>query len=124
MPVYETSTRWPWPNFAKKELVCKCGCGSLYIDPESMDALQDLRTLWGKPLTITSAHRCVQHNASVGGAKHSQHLKLAFDLAMPRTMQEEFVALAEGVGFTGIGTYPKHGFVHLDMRPYPKRWEG
>lgn len=114
---------WPWPNFTASEIACKCGCNEVYVDPESMDALQDLRDVWGKPIVLTSAHRCTAHNAAVGGAANSRHLTLAFDCAVPAVDQDEFVALAEGVGFTGIGTYPKRGFVHLDMGPR-RRWQG
>lgn len=118
--VYNQS--WPWPNFNAKEIACKC-CGKTHIDPEAMDALQDLRDLWGKPIRITSGHRCKDHNAKVGGKENSQHLKLAFDCAIPTDEQGDFAAMADGVGFTGIGVYPKRGFVHLDMGPH-RQWVG
>lgn len=117
------SGAWPWPNFNASEIACKCGCREGFVIPEAMDAIQDLRDVWGKPIVITSAHRCKEHNARVGGKKDSQHLKLAFDCAIPAEEQEDFVAMAENVGFTGIGVYPSRGFVHLDMGPR-RRWRG
>lgn len=112
---------WPWPNFSEKEIACKC-CGETFIDSESMDALQRLRDAWGRPIRVNSAHRCVAHNARVGGVNASMHLKLAFDCPCPAIEQERFATAAKAAGFRGIIRYPRRGFVHLDCRetPYEK----
>ena len=89
----------------------------------SMDCLQRLRDGWGKPVRLTSAHRCAEHNRRVGGAPHSQHLKLAFDCACPAAEQDAFVSLARRCGFTGVGRYPGRNFVHLDCGP-ERSWRG
>lgn len=107
---------WPWKNFRPVEVACKC-CGELYYDPASMDALQELREAWGKPLIINSAHRCAKHNKAVGGTPNSQHLKIAFDVRCPREQQAPFLRLAAEAGFSGLGRYPARGFVHLDLGP-------
>lgn len=83
----------------------------------SLDALERLRALWGRPIVITSGHRCVEHNRRVGGAPHSQHLRIAFDCACPARLQSEFIRLAKAAGFRGIGRYPQRNFVHLDLGP-------
>lgn len=106
---------WPWPNFAPKEIACKC-CGETYVDNASMDALQRLRDEWGVPIRLTCGHRCENHNKAVGGAKASLHLKLAFDCACPEKWQRDFADAARRAGFRGIIRYPKRGFVHLDCR--------
>ena len=111
---------WPWCYFTAKEISCK-HCGELAIDKESLDALLRLRVLWGKPIIITSGHRCGIHNKLVGGAAHSEHLRLAFDCACPAAEQEAFIELAVECGFTGIGRYPARGFVHLDCGR-PRNW--
>lgn len=120
---------WPYENFTKHEVSCK-HCGEFYYDAPAMDKLQRLRDLWGRPLVINSGHRCKSHNANVGGAPGSQHLKLAFDVRMPKATasrvsgshsQQEFVRLARQVGFTGIGVY--NSFVHLDTGP-ARTWKG
>lgn len=85
--------------------------------------MQKLRDIWGKPITITSGHRCAAHNKSVGGAPESMHLKLAFDCLCPREEQEAFVLAAGQCGFTGIGVYPSKGFVHLD-KGKARTWQG
>ena len=109
---------WRWPNFTLQETACAC-CGEMCIIPASMDALQRLRNAWGKPIRLTSAHRCTRHNAAVGGAKASQHLGLAFDCACPASEQQAFVRAAKAAGFRGIIRYPSRGFVHLDCRATP-----
>ena len=113
---------WPWKHFTPKEVACK-HCGELYLDQESMDALQRLRESWGMPISINSGHRCVSHNATVGGTPNSQHLKVAFDCVCPAGEQAVFIAAAKNAGFSGIGRYPSRGFVHLDMGPR-REWKG
>lgn len=110
---------WRWPNFTPAELSCK-HCGEYYHDPDSLDALQKLRDCLGVPIRINSAHRCKTHNAKVGGASNSQHLKIAFDCRCPKAQQIRFVRLADRVGFRGIGMYPT--FVHIDMGPAREWW--
>ena len=106
--------QWPWANFTQREVACPC-CGELYLDADSMDAIQALRDDWGEAIIINSGHRCAKHNAAVGGAPNSQHLKIAFDCACPKAEQESFIILAKDAGFTGIGRYLT--FVHLDRGP-------
>ncbi|MDL2286214.1 D-Ala-D-Ala carboxypeptidase family metallohydrolase [Desulfococcaceae bacterium OttesenSCG-928-F15] len=105
---------WPYKNFSPKELACK-HCGEFFYDWYLMRCLQALRDAWGKPIIITSGHRCEKHNKAAGGSSKSQHLKLALDCACPAEEQEAFAELARKHGFRGVGFYPKNGFVHLDM---------
>lgn len=113
---------WSWPHFTPKEVSCK-HCGELYLDPASMDALEELRKAWGKPIVINSAHRCMFHNHAVGGTTNSQHLKIAFDCRCPKEDQAAFIVAAKKAGFTGIGRYPGKGFVHVDCGPR-REWVG
>lgn len=112
--------RWPadrWPNFAPQELACK-GTGLLLLDWQAMDRLQALRNRLGRPLIITSAYRSPQHNRAVGGATRSLHMRgTAFDVRMENHDPAAFIAAARAVGFTGIGTYPRSGFIHVDTGP-------
>ncbi len=39
------------------------------------NVLDPLREAWGAPIIVTSGYRCPKLNATVGGAKSSQHLK-------------------------------------------------
>ncbi len=121
-------------NFLYKELACKgdstsCGgCQSLPITDLltfHMDRLQEIRTKFGSPLTITSGHRCERHNYHVGGAPNSMHLALATDIRpadYTGNIQEgldQIGSIAEGMSFGGIGLY--NDFVHIDSREYLNR---
>ena len=127
---------WKWKYFKPEEIACKgkiCRCGRELWDKAeygenmpnylkgALDTLDMLRGKWGKPIVLNSAHRCAKHNASVGGAKNSRHLKIAFDRRVPKQEQEAFIALAEECGFTGIGVY--ENFVHLDLGK-KRKWKG
>lgn len=112
---------WRWPNFTPQELASKRE-GELLIDEASMDKLQKLRNLLGKPLLITSAYRSAAHNKAVGGATHSQHrLGKAFDVVMTNQDPWEFEKAARSADFTGFGHYPKSNFMHIDTGP-ARRW--
>jgi uncharacterized protein YcbK (DUF882 family) len=78
-----------------------------------MVRLDNLRMIWGKPLTVYSAYRCTEHNRSVGGAVGSMHLEgRAFDLAIDPMERTAFVSACRHAGFTGLGIY--ESFVHVD----------
>jgi uncharacterized protein YcbK (DUF882 family) len=113
-------------NFSLKEMECKCGCGIRNIDGHAIDTLQNLRDTVGRPLYITSAARCVDHNLDVGGSAISFHISTvdhkskAFDISMRGHHIDSFVKMAQKVGFTGIGIY--RTFVHVDTRPGKAHW--
>ena len=108
---------WAWPSFSPQELACR-GTGQLMVDEASMDKLQALRTMLGKPIILNSAFRSEAHNKKVGGAPNSQHLKAkAFDCRMENWNPAVFEAAARKCGFTGFGYYPKQGFMHIDTGP-------
>ncbi|MGP9804013.1 YcbK family protein [Paracoccus sp. NSM] len=109
--------QWRWPNFSPRELASKRE-GELLIDPPSLDKLQALRTRLGRPMVITSAYRSPAHNRAVGGAAGSLHMDgKAFDVVVGNHDPRAFIAAARAAGFTGIGTYPRQGFIHIDTGP-------
>ncbi len=127
MTAKEYTGDWPWKNFSPNEIACRC-CGELWAGDDmpiyfklAMDNLQKLRDSWNKPIIINSGHRCVEHNAEVGGASQSQHLAVAFDCVCPREEQRAFAKMALEVGFHVARPYPDNGFVHLDMGR-PRTW--
>lgn len=103
-----------WPNFTAAEIACPC-CGEVYIDPAALDALQRLRAALGGPLSVMSGHRCTAHNRAIGGAAHSVHLALAFDLALGAYSRGSMLALARDAGFTRFGLM-RYG-LHADTHP-------
>lgn len=86
-----------------------------------MDALQAARDQIGRSFHILSAHRCSLHNARVGGAPMSQHLRLAVDIALHGHDSSALHAALREAGFTGFGFYTT--FIHADMGP-KRQWFG
>jgi zinc D-Ala-D-Ala carboxypeptidase len=110
-------TLWRWPNFSPAEIACR-GTGQIKLHPAALDKLQALRDRLGKPLIVRSAYRSPEHNRAVGGAKASKHMDgTAFDIAMSNHDPVQFAEAARAVGFLGFGTYPRSGFMHIDLGP-------
>lgn len=114
-------------NFDKAEFACKC-CGTDGIDQKLVSALQELRELVNKPITVNSAYRCPVHNKAIGGSKNSQHmLGTAADIVIHVMTVSEMAHQAEQIDSFhngGIGTYPARGFIHVDVRGHKSRWVG
>lgn len=113
---------WRWSNFTPREIACK-GTGLILIDGYSMDCLQFMRKIIGKPLIINSGYRSEAHNRAVGGATNSQHrLGKAFDIRITDALSRETIhKAARASGFKGIGDYDT--FVHIDTRETPAYWD-
>lgn len=86
-----------------------------------MDALQTARYRVNRPFRILSGHRCRTHNARVGGAPLSQHLKLAADIALRGHEAGRLYQALKDADFTGFGFYTT--FIHADLGP-SRRWYG
>tara|TARA_Y100001963_G_scaffold159865_1_gene265807 strand:+ start:6470 stop:6895 length:426 start_codon:yes stop_codon:yes gene_type:complete len=104
------------PNFSPKEIASK-GDGSIVVIKEALKALQRMRDIADRPLTINSGYRDPAYNRAVGGVLNSQHTRgRAFDIHIANSEEgRELERIAEDVGFTAIGRYPT--FIHVDMRP-------
>ena len=111
---------WAWPDFTPAEMACR-HCGELYHWPRFMDALQSARNALGRPMHILSAHRCSLHNARVGGAPLSQHLRLAVDVSLHGHDRHALHDALRMAGFTGFGFYTT--FIHADLGPR-RSWSG
>lgn len=112
-------------NFRVREFACKDGSDIILINLELVELLQNIRTHFRAPVTITSAYRNHCYNKKAGGAKTSQHLYgIAADIQVkgiaPKTVAAYVEQLMPDKG--GIGTYPT--FVHVDVRRSPSRWRG
>lgn len=114
--VSSNAVPWRWPNFAPYEVMSK-GNGMLLVNEKSMDALQQFRTLIGRPVVINSAYRDPEYNKKVGGAPSSQHLLgRAFDIRITdKVTRADIHKFAKQAGFTGFGDY--NTFVHIDTGP-------
>ena len=84
------------------------------------EMFEAFRAGFGRPLVVLSGYRTTTHNASIGGARLSQHLLgLAIDIRTPlRTPLKTFHTLATNYWMReqckGLGLYPWG--VHLDLR--------
>lgn len=103
-----------WPNFTNEELACN-HCQETYIWPEFLDRLQLARDKSSKPFHILSGHRCSLHNARIGGAPLSQHLKLATDISLIGHDPTKLLRSCKQAGFRGFGFYQT--FLHIDLGP-------
>ena len=114
-------TSWNWPDFDPSEFACR-HCAELYIWPEFLDKLQMARSDVGRPFTVLSGHRCSLHNARIGGAPLSQHLKFAADISVLGHNRGRLLEACQGAGFTGFGFY--HTFLHIDLGRPRQWWSG
>jgi uncharacterized protein YcbK (DUF882 family) len=93
---------------------------------ELADNLQVLRDVIGR-IDLTNAYRCKEHNADVGGATNSQHIKgKAADIKSNTLSPSEIASIiddlmkSEKFKLGGIGIY--NTFTHVDIRGYKARW--
>lgn len=112
-------------HFAWNEADCRC-CQRIHSREAVLKAahmMEEVRGRLGdKPIKVLSWCRCPRHNAKVGGAADSFHMKgLAVDFVVKGMTPAEVAAgLKDHDG--GLGAYP--GFVHLDCRGKRARWTG
>lgn len=113
-------------HFDRREFICKCGCGRSDINPELVNKLEAIyayfaRTPTGcRAIVITSGIRCPTYSVKVGGYSSDAHTKsIAADIIVYKSdgttyTAETIAAVAEKVGFSGIGLM--NGACHVDIR--------
>ena len=117
-------------NFASTEFDChgKGCCSTTKIDSKLVEYLQKIREHFGKPITITSAYRCENHNKQVKGATRSYHVRgQAADIVVSGIPSKEVAKYAESIGILGIGLYETQSdgfFTHIDTRTTKSFWYG
>ncbi len=115
-------------NFNLREFQCKgadCCHGSVKISNRLVKILQNIRKTVDTPLYVLSGYRCPAHNARVGGAPRSYHMRgEAADIAGNVDI-DRLADIAGRCGGVGIGTYRNSGFIHVDIRDGGMyKWEG
>ena len=100
--------------FTEDEMRCKCGCGTLIVQPLHFFRMNLLRHAINSPLTPSSWCRCPDHNQAVGGKDTSSHPEgWATDIVtFTLLFQVKIIFYAGVIGFHGIGVGDT--FVHLD----------
>lgn len=116
-------------HFSDKELACH-HCGLNFCTPGLVAALEATRAAVSArrgvdtPLIVDDAYRCAVHNAAVGGAPQSEHMRgIAADVRVDGMSAAELCLIVRDIpGVHGIGRADHQGYVHLDLRPSPARW--
>ena len=103
-------------NFKVSEFRCKDGSDKILIDVSFVrEKLQTIRDHFAASVTINSGYRTESHNAKVGGAKASYHMRgQAFDIVVKGRTPQEVARYAQEIGIPGIIQY--NTFVHVDSR--------
>lgn len=112
-------------NFRVREFSCQDGSDPVFISPELIKILQEIREHFGKSININSGFRTAIHNKKVGGSANSQHLYgLAADIVVsgvePQKVYDYACKLLPRSG--GVGLY--NWGVHIDVRKEKSRWNG
>jgi uncharacterized protein YcbK (DUF882 family) len=100
-------------NFTLGEFQSKCGADTVLVHPALIVGIQAVRDAIGKPLTVNSGFRTVDHNQAINGSTNSFHLYgMAADLSGvdPKLIATE----ARKVGLTAR---PYQTFCHVDVGP-------
>lgn len=62
----------------QSEIDCRCSnqiCTTTFFSQRALDAFENTRFHFGRPVNISSGFRCIVHNKAVGGREHSDHTK-------------------------------------------------
>ena len=110
--------------FSKGELSCS-HCGDCKMEPAFLEELDKLREAFGKPMTLSSAYRCLEHPVEINKAKGGSHTKgRAVDVLVNTEDAFKLLRIATTMNFTGVGFSQKgdHGarFIHLDNLTGPE----
>ena len=117
-------------NFTTGDFDCHGSgcCKQTIVNEELVKLLQNIRTHFNAPVTVTSGYRCATHNKNVGGATGSRHTKGdAADIVVKGVAPRTVAQYAESIGIKGIGLYETQSdgyFVHIDTRDYKSFWYG
>lgn len=105
-------------HFTAAEFRCRCGaCAPLDPPKELIDGLERLREICGgRPVIVTSGHRCAKHNAAVGGVSNSKHLQArAADVVIRGVTPQEIATLVKFLIPT-LRALPYKDYTHIDLR--------
>ncbi|MET0390079.1 MAG: DUF882 domain-containing protein [Polyangiales bacterium] len=86
------------------------------IAPHLLDLVYRAMRHFDAPLV----HVISGYRADRAGSRHTQGR--AIDMVLPGVSNEQLARYLRDLGFVGVGTYPKSGFVHLDVRDASFFW--
>lgn len=122
---------WSNMNFTQDEFTCRCGCNTFNMDHNFLQTLQDVRTLYGRVMNVSSGYRCAAHPVEArkiekGGKPGSHYSGKAVDILVAGEAALELlrVALAhpnvKGIGVNQKGAHSSR-FIHIDTLTEPNR---
>lgn len=96
-----------YPNFSQQELRCK-HTKECNMHPDMMSILQSIRTVYGKPIFISSGFRSVKHPVEQMKEKPGEHtLGMAVDIICYHRAAIELLGIALQLGVRRIGVHQK-----------------
>ena len=85
------------------------------LDALVANVLEPLRKRYGKPIIVNSGYRCSIHNAAVGGATQSQHMKgEAADIRIGEGLERLVKIIKENGKWDQMIIYPS--FIHVSWK--------
>lgn len=104
-------------HFKVKEFACKDGTSIVFIDDRLYSILDNLRHKVKKPIIINSGYRTPTHNAKVGGAKYSYHMRgMAADIRVNGMSPKELAKELNEMIPDDYGIIVYENWVHFDVR--------
>jgi uncharacterized protein YcbK (DUF882 family) len=104
--------------------VTNSSVNAVCLAPSLRLAIFKFETFFGRKVVLSSGYRDPFHNASVGGANDSYHMKcMAADFFIPGIDKRRLIAFAMRESLVGgLGCYPGKPFIHIDVRARPRGW--
>jgi uncharacterized protein YcbK (DUF882 family) len=101
-------------HFSFSEFRCGCGCNRQDIKIELVDKLQMVRTMYDKPMRITSGFRCRKFNGNIGAKDTSSHVDgEAADIHCDNSSDRDLLVGLLRSQFTRMGI--DRNFIHVDI---------
>lgn len=117
-----TGTFWDGIKyFNRSEFACKCGrkyCNGYPVEPNQqlVKFAENVRTHFGKPITVSSGIRCTRHNANVGGVSNSRHLSgKAMDFCVSGKSAAQVLAYVNTLSGIRYAYAINSSYVHMDV---------
>ena len=94
------------------------------IDPKLVQCVQNIRTSFGKPVSITSGYRSYSYNGSIDGATYSQHMSgRAADIKISGVNGRDIAKRAIDKCGCKIGVGIGASYAHVDVRGSWSKWK-
>jgi zinc D-Ala-D-Ala carboxypeptidase len=104
--------------------VANASVETLCLSPKLRITIAEFEGHFGRKVVVSSGYRNPFHNADVGGADSSYHMRcMAADFFIPGVPKQKLIAFAMRTGSVGgLGCYPGRPFIHVDVRDRPAGW--